>query len=90
MIDDNTKEIVLNLLNINKVLIKSFNTKSLNEITDLLYKITNSYNNFYSQVRILTEKNEKIRSSWLAITDIVYQNNVKLLNILGINVPERM
>ena len=90
MIDDNTKEIVLNLLNINKVLIKSFNTKSLNEITDLLYKITNSYNNFYSQVRILTEKNEKIRSSWLAITDIVYQNNVKLLDILGINVPERM
>ncbi len=90
MIDDNTKEIVLNLLNINKVLIKSFNTKSLNEITDLLYKITNSYNNFYSQVRILTEDNEKIRSSWLAITDIVYQNNVKLLNILGINVPERM
>ena len=90
IIDENTKEIALNLLNINKVLLKSFNTKSLNEIAELLYKITNTYNNFYSNVRILTENDEKVRSSWLAITDIVCQNNLKLLNILGINVPERM
>ena len=90
VIDEKTKEIALSLLNINKVLLKSFNTKSLNEIAELLYKITNTYNNFYSNVRILTENDEKVRSSWLAITDIVYQNNLKLLNILGINVPERM
>lgn len=90
VIGEKTKEITLSLLNINKVLLKSFNTKSLNEIAELLYKITNTYNNFYSNVRILTEKDEKVRSSWLAITDIVYQNNLKLLNILGINVPERM
>lgn len=90
VIDENTKEIALNLLNINKILLKSFNTKSLNEIAELLYKITNTYNNFYSNVRILNEKDEKVRSSWLAITDIVYKNNLKLLNILGINVPERM
>lgn len=90
VIDEKTKEIALSLLNINKVLLKSYNTKSLNEIAELLYKITNTYNNFYSNVRILTEKDEKVRSSWLAITDIVYQNNLKLLNILGINVPERM
>lgn len=90
VIDEKTKEIALSLLNINKVLLKSFNTKSLNEIAELLYKITNTYNNFYSNVRILTEKDGKVRSSWLAITDIVYQNNLKLLNILGINVPERM
>ena len=90
VIDEKTKEIALSLLNINKVLLKSFNTKSLNEIAELLYKITNTYNNFYSNVRILTENDKKVRSSWLAITDIVYQNNLKLLNILGINVPERM
>ena len=90
VIDEKTKEIALSLLNINKVLLKSFNTKSLNEIAELLYKITNTYNNFYSNVRILTENDEKVRSSWLAITNIVYQNNLKLLNILGINVPERM
>ena len=90
VIDDKTKEIVLNLLNINKVLVKSFNTRSLNEITELLYKLTNSYNNFYSSVRVLTEENEVNKTSWLALTKVVYDNNIKLLNILGIDVPERM
>ena len=90
VIDDNIKDIVLNLLNINKVLVKSFNSRSLNEITELLYKLTNSYNNFYSSVRILTEENEVNKISWLALTKVVYDNNIKLLNILGIDVPERM
>ena len=90
IIDDSTKDIVLNLLSINKVLIKSFNSRSLNEITELLYKLTNSYNNFYSSVRVLTEENEINKKSWLALTKVVYDNNIKLLNIRGIEVPERM
>ena len=90
VIDDNTKEIVMNLLNINKVLVKSFTSRSLNEITELLYKLTNSYNNFYSSVRVLTEEDKKNKESWLALTKIVYDNNIKLLDILGMNVPDRM
>ena len=89
-IDDTTKEIVLNLLNINSTVVKAFNNKSLNEITELLYKLTNSYNNFYSQVRVLTENDEVKRNSWLLLTKVVYDNNMKLLDILGIKVPDRM
>lgn len=89
-IDEYTKEIILHLLTINNTLIKSFTTKSLNEITELLYKITNAYNNFYAQVRVLTEEDEIKRNSWLSLTKIVYDNNVKLLYILGIEVPDRM
>lgn len=90
VLDDSTKEIVLNLLNINSTLIRSFNNKSLNDMTELLYKITNAYNNFYSSVRVLTEEDEEKRNSWLTLTKIVYDNNVKLLNILGIDIPNRM
>ena len=89
-IDDTTKEIVLNLLNINSTVVKAFNNKSLNEITELLYKLTNTYNNFYSQVRVLTETDEVKRNSWLLLTKVVYDNNMKLLDILGIKVPDRM
>ena len=66
------------------------NTKSLNDITDYLYKITNLYNNFYSQNRILTEENIELQESWLTLTKVIYDNNLKLLNILGIEVPEKM
>ena len=63
---------------------------SLNDITDFLYKITNLYNNFYSQNRVLTEENSDLQESWLFLTKVIYENNLKLLNILGIEVPERM
>lgn len=84
------RDIMICLLSLHSVLIKSFNTKSLNDIAEFLYKITNLYNNFYSQNRILTEENTEKRESWLCLTKIVYENNLKLLNILGIEVPDKM
>ena len=88
--DEYQRNIMISLLNINSVLIKSFESRSLNDISEHLYKITNIYNNFYYQNRILTEENEEVRESWLTLTKIVYENNCKMLNILGIDVPERM
>ena len=81
---------MIGLLNINSVLMKSYKAKSLNEIAEHLYKITNLFNNFYSQNRILTEEDGQTKESWLCLSRIVYENNLKLLNILGIDVPDRM
>ena len=84
------RDIIINLLSINSVINKSFNTRSLNEIAEYLYRITNTYNNFYSQNRILTEEDSDTRESWLMLTKIVLDNNLKLLDILGVKVPDRM
>ncbi len=88
--DEYQRNIMVSLLNINNVLVKSFESRSLNDICEHLYKITNIYNNFYYQNRILTEEDIDKRETWLTITKIVYENNYKLLNILGIDVPDRM
>ena len=88
--DECQRNVIISLLNINNVLLKSFGSRSLNDICEHLYKITNIYNNFYYQNRILTEKDEDIRESWLTLTKIVYDNNCKMINILGINVPDKM
>lgn len=84
------RNIAIELLKIRTTIIKSYESKSLNDITDYLYKLTNTYNNFYSQNRILLENNEILRESWLTLTKIVYENNIKLLDVLGITVPEKM
>lgn len=84
------RAIMIGLLNINSVLMKSYKAKSLNEIAEHLYKITNLFNNFYSQNRVLTEEDGQTKESWLCLSRIVYENNLKLLNILGIDVPDRM
>lgn len=84
------RDIIICLLNLRSVLLKSINVKSLNDITEYLYKITNLYNNLYANNHVLTEENKELQESWLLLTKVIYENNLKLLNILGIEVPERM
>lgn len=84
------RDIIICLLNLRSVLLKSINVKSLNDITEYLYKITNLYNNFYANNHVLTEENKELQESWLMLTKVIFDNNLKLLNILGIEVPDRM
>jgi arginyl-tRNA synthetase len=84
------RDVIVCMLNLRSVLTKSINVKSLNDIAEYLYKITNLYNNFYSNNHVLTEENKVLQESWLVLTKVIYDNNLKLLNILGIEVPEKM
>jgi len=84
------RDVIICMLNLRNVLTKSINVKSLNDIAEHLYKITNLYNNFYSNNYVLTEENKELQESWLVLTKVIYDNNLKLLNILGIEVPEKM
>lgn len=84
------REIILNLLNLPRILDKSLEAKSLNDIAEYLYKLTSQYNKFYSENKIITEENEYIRESWLILTTVVYNINMLLLDTLGIPVPEKM
>lgn len=84
------RDIAITLLNLPEVIDKAYEVKSLNDIADYLYKLTSVYNKFYAENRILTEENEELKSSWLAITKIVKSTNEMLLDILGIEVPEKM
>ena len=87
---ENERKILLAMLDLKRIIKRSFENRSLNEICEYLYKITNIYNNFYAENKVLTEENESIKTSWLALTKLVFDNNKYLLNILGINIPEKM
>lgn len=84
------RDIILKLNNLDIVLNNAFNSKSLNEITDYLYKLTTSYNRFYSECHILTESDKERKESWLYLTKVVYDVCNILLSILAIEIPERM
>ncbi|MCI6265970.1 MAG: hypothetical protein MR598_03895 [Erysipelotrichaceae bacterium] len=76
-----------------KLLIFKFtdrSNKSLSEICEYLYSLNSTYNNFYNEIKILTEENVEKRTSWLGLSKIVYEVNKMLLDILAIKVPERM
>ena len=87
---ENERKIIITMLDLKRIIERSFQNCSLNEICEYLYKITNLYNNFYAENKILTQENNTIRASWLALTKLIFDNNKYLLDILGINIPEKM
>lgn len=89
----NTKEerdIIINIIKLRSVIEKSFNMRSLNEICEYIYKLTSSFNAFYSNHEVLTEKDECIKESYLTLINEVYKINKYLLNILAITLPDKI
>ena len=84
------EDIALNVLNLTSVLDKSLEAKALNEIAEYLYKITSLYNKFYAENKVLTEGDEQLQESWLVLTKIVHKVNTLLLNLLAIEIPDKM
>lgn len=87
---DTEKEIILLLMEKNNILHKAYNNKDLSPIADYLYNLTSLYSRFYEANHILTESDEKVRESWLTLTKLVKETNEELLDILAIEVPEKM
>ena len=84
------KELSLTILRLPIILDKTLDSKSLNDITEYIYKLTSLYNKFYSENKILTEEDQELQKSWLTLTKIVYDINMMLLDMLAIKVPEKM
>lgn len=89
----NTKEerdILINIIKLRSVIEKSFNMRSLNEICEYIYKLTSSFNAFYSNHEVLTEQDELVKESYLTLIKEVYKINKYLLNILAITLPDKI
>ena len=64
--------------------------KSLSEISEYLYQVINTYNNFYNANKVLGEEDTELKKSWLGLTQATYNAISVLLDVLGIVEPEKM
>ena len=72
------------------VLVEGYKNKSLSEIANYLYDLNSAFNNLYNNYRILDEENKEKQGSLLKLIRIVSDINEKLLDIMAINIPEKM
>lgn len=84
------RDIIIKLLQVESVLNKSIEEKSLNYITDYLYQLAKVFNTFYDSNKVLTEENNDLRESWIVITTKVIDVMSILVNILGIDIPDKI
>ncbi len=84
------RELMLELLRLPDILYLAYHKRMPNYLCDFAYDVAYTFNRFYLQCHILSEENQALRASWLALSDLCLFELEALLSLLGISVPERM
>ena len=88
--NNEVKDILVKLLEIDNILKKSKEEATLNYICDYIYEILSLYNKFYNNNNVLNEKNDNIKKTYLSLSKITYTVVHNLLNILAIREVDKM
>ena len=88
--NNEVRDILVKLLQIDNVLKKSKEEATLNYISDYIYEILSLYNKFYNNNNILNEKDLDTKKTYLALSKLTYTVAHNLLNILAIDEVEKM
>ena len=88
--NDEVRDILVKLLEIDSILKKSKSEATLNYITEYIYDVLSLYNKFYNNNNVLNEKNSYIKETYLALSKLVYNVIHNFLNILAIDEVDKM
>ncbi|OPX42898.1 arginine--tRNA ligase [Ruminiclostridium hungatei] len=86
----NERNLMLKLTQFNEVIINSFIDYSPHKICQFIYDLSNEVNRFYYENRIISEQNPSKQTSWIKLISLGRDILVTCLDLLGIEVPDRM
>ena len=84
------RDLMLKLCKFNEVIYQSFEENSPNKICEYMYDISNTFNKFYNENKIISEENISLKSSWLNLIYLASRVIDSCLELLGIDTLERM
>ncbi len=87
---DTQRSIFIKLLELSRVLNKSYSEKSLSYICEYLFEICSLFNKFYGECNILNEKDEDKKETYLALLNLIYNTCSKLIDVLAVKIPKKM
>jgi len=84
------REIYIKLIELSKIMNKSYSEKTLSYICDFLYEISSLFNKFYSECNIVNEKDITKKETYISLLNLLYNTCKKLLDVLAIKIPNKM
>ena len=84
------RNIYIKLLELSKIINKAYSEKTLSYICEYLYDICSLFNKFYSECNIINESNIEKKNTYLSLLKLIYNVSERLLEVLAIDIPERM
>lgn len=84
------RQIIIDMLKLFDSYETCYKELSLNSLCNAVYCLASSFSTFYNNYKILTEKDDKQRKSYLALSKLVLLAMQQALDVLAIDVPEKM
>ena len=87
---ESERALMLQLAKFNDVIELSFRDRAPHKICEFIYELSNNFNKFYNDTRILSEEDEAKKASWLSLINLVKNVLEQGLDLLGMESVERM
>jgi arginyl-tRNA synthetase len=87
---DAERELMLDLLRLPEVVGRAIALRSPNHVAEFAFEVAGRFNRFYDACHILSEPDIARRGSWLSLASWALAALERLLDLLGIEVPDRM
>jgi arginyl-tRNA synthetase len=87
---DVERDLMLDLLRFPEVVQRAIDLRAPNHIAEFAYGVSGRFNRFYDTCHILSEADPVRQSSWLALSVWTLSTLERLLDLLGIEIPDRM
>ena len=87
---ESERNLMLKITQFNKVIADSFADYSPHKICQFAFELSNEFNRFYHETKIISEKDTLKQKSWLKLILLTRDILVTCLDLLGIEVPDRM
>lgn len=88
--DETQRNIYIKLLELSRIITKSYSEKTLSYICEYLFDLCSLFNKFYSETNVVNEKDKDKQETYIALLNMLYNVGEKLLDILAIKIPNKM
>ncbi len=88
--NESEKALMLEAAKYNEIMETAYEELAPHKICAYIYELANAFNRFYHETKILTEENEEMKRSYIALLILTKEILESCIDVLGFEAPERM
>ena len=89
-VSDSEKDLQLQLARANDVIASACEEIAPHKLCQYIYEISNAFNKFYHETKILSEEDTARRDGWIALLALTKEVLETCIRLLGFSAPEKM
>ena len=88
--NDSEKALMMETAKFNSVISQAYEETAPHKICSFIYDLSNAFNRFYHETKILSHEDKEQQKSWIELLDLTREVLETSIDLLGFSAPERM